>query len=97
MMQHHTHLDEDALDAAARRLLDDGEAADADGCQVCGEAITAHARYLSLALLLSRDTLDPTGTPAVDAVRAIRRRSYRTRALRELATLVAASPIALER
>ena len=87
----HIHLDDDQVDELARAILD-GLAASTRpvGCNECQEEIDRHARYLSISRLVARDTKAPAGTPAVDAVRTIRRRSYRNRALRELAALTMA-------
>ena len=90
----HRHLDDEQIDEAARAVLDgSSESADAQGCEKCEESIALHARCISLARLLARDTLPPLGTPAVDAVRAIRRQSYRKRVLGELSTILTTSPL----
>ncbi len=84
----HRHLDEEQIDDIAREVLaGSGESMDSVDCEECKARIDLHSRYLSLARLLARDTRAPLGTPAIDAVRAIRRRSYYRRALRELAAL----------
>ena len=84
----HRHLEEERVDELAREILNGPvEPAEPVDCDECKALIDLHSRYLSLARLLARDTRDPSGTPAVDAVRAIRRRSYYRRALRELAAL----------
>ena len=87
----HRHLDEDQIDELARMILDGSKEPASPiefECAECEARVDAHGRYLSLARLLTRDTRAPSGTPAVEAVRGIRRQSYRRRALRELATLV---------
>jgi len=90
----HRHLDDDGVEAAALAALDgSGRAVSEIDCEECSVRISAHGRCLSLARLLTRDTQEPFGTPAVDAVRTIRRRSYRRRALGEIAALVTASPL----
>ena len=90
----HRHLDDDEIEAAALAALDGSERAVSElDCEECDTRISAHARCLSLARLLTRDTQAPFGTPAVDAVRTIRRRSYRRRALGEIAALVTVSPL----
>ena len=84
----HRHLDEEQIDEIAREVLaSSGESVDSVDCEECKAWIDLHSRYLSLARLFARDTRAPLGTPAIDAVRAIRRRSYYRRALRELAAL----------
>ncbi len=87
----HIHLDDDQVDELARAILDGSAAPPRPaGCNKCQEEIDRHARYLSISRLATRDAKAPIGTPAVDAVRTIRRRSYRNRALRELAALTLA-------
>ena len=90
----HMHLDDDEIEAAALAALDGlSESIEPLDCPECSARVAAHGRCLSLARLLTRDTQTPFGTPAVDAVRAIRRHSYRRRALGEIASLVTASPL----
>ena len=90
----HRHLDDDEVDAAALAALEDsGRTVSEIDCEECSARVSAHGRCLSLARLLTRDTREPFGTPAVDAVRTIRRRSYRRRALGEIAALVTISPL----
>lgn len=87
------HLDEDQIDEAARALVDGlGNAADGFHCAECESEVRLHARVLQLARLLALDSRVPAGTPAIDAVRSIRRRSYHRRALGELATILTAMP-----
>ena len=87
------HLDEDQVDEAARALVD-GLSYPADGfhCPECETQVRLHARVLQLARLLALDSRVPAGTPAIDAVRTIRRKSYHRRALGELATILTAMP-----
>ncbi len=93
-MVEHRHLDDDQIDEAARAALDGmSEKVDAIRCTDCQEQVRREARCISLARLLTRDVRDPVGTPAVDAVRAIRRQSYRRRALGELSTMLMTSPL----
>ena len=90
----HRHLDDDEVEAAALAALDGSERTVSElDCEECKARVSAHGRCLSLARLLTRDTREPFGAPAVDAVRTIRRRSYRRRALGEIAALVTASPL----
>ena len=90
----HQHLDEDQLDDIAREVIDGtGEAPSQADCAHCQEQIELHARCLQLARLLTHDTRVPAGTPAVDAVRAIRRKSYPRRALAEIAALLSSPPL----
>ena len=90
----HQHLGEEQVDEAARAALDGREASrGGDQCAECAERVAAQERYLTLARLLTRDTRPPAGAPSADAVRTIRRRSYRSRALREIGTLVASVPL----
>ena len=90
----HRHLDDDEVEAAALEVLEDsGRTVSELDCKECSARVSAHGRCLSLARLLTRDTREPFGTPAVDAVRMIRRRSYRRRALGEIAALVTTSPL----
>ena len=85
----HRHLDEDQIDELARQILDGSrDLPSLLECDECAAWVDSHVRYLSLARLLTRDTRTPSGTPAMEAVRGIRRRSYRRRALRELTALV---------
>ena len=87
------HLDEDQVDEAARSLVDGlSNAADGFHCADCETQIRLHARVLQLARLLALDSRVPAGTPAIDAVRSIRRKSYHRRALGELATILTAMP-----
>ena len=87
------HLDEDQIDEAARALVDGlGNAANGFHCAECESEVRLHARVLQLARLLALDSRVPAGTPAIDAVRSIRRRSYHRRALGELATILTAMP-----
>ena len=90
----HIHLDEDEVEAAALAALDGSERTVSElDCEECFARVSARGRCLSLARLLTRDAREPFGTPAVDAVRMIRRRSYRRRALGEIAALVTISPL----
>lgn len=88
-----THLDEDQIDEAARALVDGvGDPASGSHCAECEAQVRLHARVLQLARLLALDSRVPAGTPAIDAVRAIRRKSYHRRALGELATILTSMP-----
>ena len=85
----HRHLDEDQVDELARQAMEgEVDSSTLIKCDECAARVDSHVRYLSLARLLTRDTRTPSGTPAMEAVRGIRRRSYRRRALRELSALV---------
>lgn len=87
------HLDEDQIDEAARALMHgQGGAAYGTHCAECEAKVRLQARVLQLARLLALDSRVPAGTPAIDAVRAIRRKSYHRRALGELATILTAMP-----
>ena len=90
----HRHLDEDQVDELARAVLDGSGGALKDiQCEECEERVSEHGRCLSLARLLTRDTLPPHGRPAVDAVRIIRRSSYRRRVLGEVTGMLLTSPM----
>ncbi len=90
----HRHFDDERIEELARARLD-GEEIEfvPDDCQECEARISAQGRYHSLARLLTRDTRSPEGQPAVEAVRSIRRQSYRRRALGEIAALLTTSPL----
>ena len=90
MTERHVHLQEDAIDDAARALLDG--TATAPECATCAGEVEAHARYISLARLIARDTREPAGMPAVESVRALRRRTFAARATRQVASLFGAAP-----
>lgn len=88
----HNHLDEDQVDELARASLDGlSESVGELGCKECEGSVELQARCLSLARLLTRDTRVPGGRPAVEAVRTIRRQSYRRRALEEITAILASS------
>ena len=88
----HSHLDEDQMDEVARASLDGlSESIGELDCEECETQVEQHARHLSLARLLTRDSRVPGGRPAVDAVRTIRRQSYRRRALEEIAAILTSS------
>ena len=90
----HMHLNDDQVEAAALAALDGSEPTLSRlDCEECHARVSARGRCLSLARLLARDTRVPFGSPAVNAVKMIRRRSYRRRALGEIASLVTASPL----
>ena len=90
----HRHLDDERIEELARARLEDGSVDLAsDECRECELRVTEHARYLSLAGMLVRDTSSPFGHPAIEAVRIIRRQSYRRRALGEIAALLTTSPM----
>ena len=90
----HQHLDAEQVDDLVREAMDGlGDPALEIPCAQCQEEIELHARCLRLARLLTHDTRIPPGTPAVDAVRAIRRKSYPKRALAEIAALLSSSPL----
>ena len=90
----HRHLDDEQIDEAARATISglDGPLSTED-CAGCEARVVAQGRYLSLARLITRDTQQPLASPAVEAVRAIRRHSYRRRALGEIAALLTTSPL----
>lgn len=89
----HEHLDDEQIDLTARAALDDlDEPVDVFDCPECDARLAEHIRYLSLARLMTRDSRDPQGTPAIQAVRSIRRGSYRRRALGEIASLLVSTP-----
>ena len=88
----HVHLDEDRVDELARASLDGlSESVGEMDCEECEARVEQHARHLSLARLLRRDSRVPEGRPAVEAVRTIRRQSYRRRALEEIAAILTSS------
>lgn len=90
----HQHLDDDQIDELARATLEGlTESVEEVGCVECDERIRLHGRCISLARLLTRDTLAPSGRPAVSAVRGIRRRSYRQRVIGEIAAMLTTSPV----
>ena len=81
----HEHLDEDAVEEAARRYVDSAELPE---CATCASEVTELARYLSTSELLSRRQSEPTGTPAADAVRRVRRDTYPRRVTELLSAMV---------
>jgi len=90
----HRHLDDEQIEKLARARIEGEDVGFAsDACQVCETRITDHGRYLSLASLVARDTRPPSGRPAIEAVRTIRRQSYRRRALGEIAALLTTTPL----
>ena len=90
----HQHLDDDRIDEIARATLEGlVESVEATGCVECEERIRLQGRCISLARLLTRDTLAPSGRPAVSAVREIRRHSYRRRVIGEISAMLTTSPI----
>ena len=90
----HQHLDDDRIDEIARATLEGiAESVEAAGCDECEEKIRLQGRCISLARLLARDILAPSGRPAVSAVRAIRRHSYRRRVIGEIGAMLTTSPI----
>lgn len=90
----HRHLDDDQIEELARARLEGGDVDLAsDDCQVCEARVMDHGRYLSLAGLIARDTRAPMGRPAIEAIRTIRRQSYRRRALGEIAALLTTPPL----
>ena len=90
----HQHLTDDRIDELARATLEGlAESVEATGCAKCEESIRLQGRCISLARLLARDTLAPSGRPAVSSVRAIRRHSYRRRVVGEITAMLATSPI----
>lgn len=88
MTEEHVHLEDQALDDRARAFLDGTETA--PECRVCAAGVEEHARYLSLARLMGRDTKEPAGAPAVESVRVLRRQTFVARAARHLAGLFGA-------
>lgn len=90
----HDHLDEDQVDELARSMLDGWpETLNEIECKECARRVSKHGRCLSLARLLARDTRSPYGRPAVEAVRNIRRGSYRRRVVGEIASVLTTSPL----
>ena len=90
----HQHLDDDQIDELARATLEGlTESVEEVGCAECEERIRLQGRCISLARLLTRDTLAPSGRPAVSAVRVIRRQSYRQRVIGEITGMLTTSPI----
>ena len=88
----HRHLDEDQVDELARAVLGgSGGVLEDIECEECEDRVTELTRCLSLARLLTRDTLSPLGRPAVAAVRTIRRSSYRRRVLGEVTGMLMTS------
>ncbi len=86
--------DDEQIDLTARVALENpDETVDVLDCSECDARLTEHIRYLSLARLMTRDVRDPFGSPAAEAVRSIRRQSYRRRALNEIASLLISSPV----
>lgn len=81
----HQHLDEDSAEAAAHHYLRSGELPD---CAVCGREVQALARYFSAGQLLGQRRSDIPGTPAANAIRELRRRSYPRRALGALGAML---------
>jgi hypothetical protein len=81
----HTHLDEGALERAARVFSVEGAA---PACAECAERVREFARYRSLAGLGGRQGLAPHGRPAVDAIRGMRRRTFARRAGREVGAIL---------
>ena len=89
----HIHFDDELVDDIARARINDLESEPLSiDCSECEAKVAALSRYLSLARLLTRDSRQPDGSPAVDAVRTIRRQSYRRRALGEIAALLTTAP-----
>ena len=90
----HQHLDDDEIDELARATLEGlTEPVEEVDCVECNERIRLHGRCITLARLLARDTLVPSGRPAVSAVRGIRRHSYRRRVIGEIAAVLTTSPV----
>ena len=88
----HQHLRDDEIDVIVHVGLEGGDQADPAGrCSECESKIADRRRYISLARLMTRDSRAPLGTPAIQAVRTIRRKSYHRRALREIVTLLVPS------
>ena len=81
----HEHLDGDSAEAAAHRYLQSGELPD---CAVCGAEVRDLARYFSAGQLLGQRRSDLPGTPAANAIRELRRRSYPQRALVAIASIL---------
>lgn len=82
----HDHLAGDAADAWAERYLQSGELPE---CAVCSSETESLARYLSTGRLLGRRHTDLPGTPAANAIRELRRRSYPRRAFAAIASTLA--------
>lgn len=78
----HEHLDGDSAEAAAHHYLRSDELPD---CAVCRSEVRDLARYLSAGQLLGQRRSDLLGTPAANAIRVLRRRSYPQRALAAVA------------
>lgn len=90
----HRHLNDDQVDELARATLEGlTDSVEEVGCAECGERVRLQGRCISLARLLTRDNLAPSGRPAVSAVRAIRRHSYRRRVIGEITTMLTTSPL----
>ncbi len=90
MTSEHVHLEGDQLDEVGRAFLDGTTTA--PECAACAGVVEEHARYLSLARLVARDTREPEGMPAVESVRTLRRRTFGARAAREVASIFGARP-----
>ena len=82
----HEHLDGDSAEAAAHHYLRSGELPD---CEVCRSEVQDLARYFSASQLLGQRRSDLPGTPAANAIRELRRRSYPQRALAAIAAIFA--------
>ena len=82
----HEHLGSDSAEGAAHRYL---EAGDLPECETCGSEVRELARYFSAGQLLGRRHADLPGTPAANAIRELRRRSYPRRALAAIAATLA--------
>ncbi len=90
----HRHLDDEQIDELARATISGLDVPlTIEDCPDCEARVFAHGRYLSLARLITRDTQQPMATPAVEAVRAIRRQSYRRRAIGEITAILTTSPL----
>ena len=89
----HQHLNDDQIDELARATLEGlADSVEEMGCVECEERVRLQGRCISLARLLTRDNLAPSGRPAVSAVRAIRRQSYRKRVIGEITAILTTSP-----
>ena len=82
----HEHLGSDSAEVAARRYFETG---DLPECETCRSEVRELARYFSAGQLLGRRHADLPGTPAANAIRELRRRSYPRRALAAIAVTLA--------
>ena len=80
-MSEHVHLADDELDQAAEsRLI----GAALPSCLDCAAAVNELARHIMTARAVAGQRTDPAGSPAVSAVRELRRSTYAKRALQQI-------------